>query len=174
MHVIAAKIDSRRGRFWTGITTAVMLLIASFVGLSWVTMPILPPLVQQWLHPDSKLAFGEEHIAHIPAEFIRRSRLFADSWDALAACSKYDACDATSIVALRDEAIKLDWPKVFDYLVVKDDWGEEQESAQARDQFFATLAEKGEDTLRNRCLPNIKFEIEDGGRFYEFLGFTCT
>ena len=131
------------------------------------------PAIFRLADPESKLAWGESRIAHIPAEFIRRSPLFATSWEALRLCSNYDECSATSIVALRDEAIRLDWPQVFDRLVVYDDWGDASESASARDEFFAILKERGADVLRNSCLPKITFEILDDGRFYDFDGYVC-
>lgn len=143
------------------------------------------PQLQQMFHPGSKLEWGEERIAHIPAEFIRRSPLFAASWEALGVCldrhvdRKCDDATVAHIVGLRDSAIRLDWPAVFDRLVIYDDWGEAEESAIARDDFFEALKEKGEETLRNHCLPIIRFEIESGGRWYHFGDdpgddFVCT
>jgi len=133
------------------------------------------PHMQQFLHPGSKLAWGEERIAHIPGEFERRSPLFAASWEMFKMCTRVDGCESAPALAMRDQAIRLAWPAIFDRLIVRDDWGEYEESARARDSFFEELAARGEDTLRNKCVPKIIFELIYGGeRYYRFKGFDCT
>lgn len=164
------EAQSAAGRRKMNLGDAVgLVVLAGLCAVLWLGGPALFRLAD----PDSKLVWGESRIAHIPAEFIRRSPLFAASWEALKICSNYDECNAASIVALRDEAIRLDWPQVFDRLVVYDDWGNASESAAARDKFFAALTERGADSLRNSCLPKIAFEVLDDGRFYDFIGFVC-
>jgi len=168
------RAPSRRAG--VGFAAALLLLALSVVGLAWVIVPSsVGSVVQQWLHPGSKLAFGEERIAHIPGEFERRSPLFAASWEMFKACTRVDGCDSAPALSMRDQAIKLVWPEIFDRLVIRDDWGEYEESARARDDFFDELAAKGKDTLRNKCVPKIIFELIYGGeRYYRFKGFSCS
>ncbi len=135
---------------------------------------ISSPAGQRLFDHKSRLSFGESRIEHIPSEFQRRSPLFMHAWDAFKLCSRDSTCNSAGMLLVRDEAIRLDWPMVFDYLKVYDDWGTASESADARDEFFREIEQRGEHIVRNKCLPRITFSNVPGDAHYFFQGFECT
>lgn len=188
---VSLQEDPIRHRGPIGVIVATILLVAALGGLSYVMFPAqVGAPVQQWLHPGSRLALGEEPIVSVHKEFLRRSALYAADWNALAECVKQEGCESASTIESLKQAIKLDWPKVFDHLAVYQDWLEWNPPPNVRrDDFFAALKAKGADALRNRCFPKMGFTADyapgtfgsggydyfmSNGLSYAFEGYTCT
>ncbi len=151
---------------------AVVVFFAIVYGVAYI-----PTAVTRAFDGETKLGLFEERISNIPVEFIRRSPTVAHSWKEFKECLReyISACDPTPILAERDHAISEEWPALFDRLAVFGDWGEYSDSQIARDRFFEVLAEKGADTLRNRCVPKITYtKLPSGGVLYNLEGYVCS
>ncbi len=174
---VGGRLPARRP-FWVGIVVALFLLCGAASALASIIFPSpVGASIQQLLHPGSKLALGEERIAHIPGEFERRSPLFAASWETFKICSQVKECDSAGALAMRDQAIKLDWPKIFDRLMVDGDWGSWADSEVAHSLFLDAVKKWGAQKLRNNCVPVIGFSTVSNGRnspVYDTDSFTCT
>jgi len=132
-----------------------------------------PTAAKRAFDQETKLGLFENRIANIPSELERRSPLYAAVWEEFKNCMQREACDSESILKRRDAIVAREWPHVFDRFTVFKDWGELRESREARDAFFKALEERGDDILRNRCVPKIRFYRLSGRDIRYFEGFEC-
>lgn len=150
---------------------AALELLAEICGMTLLFGVIVAPVnhkFSRWIDHNSKIVFGEDLVQSIPAEFVRRSALFRQSWERYRACVGVPACDNEVILADREQAITLDWSNVYERLEVFDDW----EPSAARDSFFAERIKEGEEFLRTHCRPKIEF-TNMPEPFMTFQGFVC-
>jgi hypothetical protein len=122
------------------------------------------------------LAPGEEQIASIDEEMMRRSPDLTHLFDQFVVCGP-NCKGWPSILLERDVVVKRDWPMVFDRLRVGKDWGTTDSAELAHDAFSKALKGKGPDRLRYVCIPRIGFHWPVRGNrpvaVYQFDGFAC-
>lgn len=175
-------LDKKRFLIWGGI-------IAYLLGI-WLIIFIQDGGNLRALHPGSKLGLYEPSIESVSNEFLRRSPDFRATYQEFEDCI-WDYCDMgdpkrlAPILAKRDQIIKRDWPQVFDRLVVNGDWlnpghpptESGMKAENARLLFQKALAHYGKETLRNRCVPILKFLVDTGRTTFVSLdraqGYRC-
>lgn len=159
------------------IFSALAVLVALYFG---------PTAVMRAFDSDSKLGLFESEITGVSSEFMRRSPALKATYEAFGSCMQQDKCDRAEILAKRDRIIAAEWPAIFDRLAVRADWwsisdqllpsGKLEQREVDREMFFEELRQKGADTLRNRCVPNITYRFDRRGNLatYDTAGFTCS
>ncbi len=112
----------------------------------------------------------EQSRAHdVVGTFIRMSPdLRREHERYLRECFRKPTCDTRSYIARRDQIITRDWPRVYDYLKHRDNWGSFRLTAYYRDEFFRETEGFTPFRLRNDYIPVLQY------RGYQLVLYPCS
>ena len=127
-----------------------------------------------FLMPGSELGLFETRIEGPASELMRRSPALQANFEAFRACQDNQACDSAPILRARDEIVKIEWPKVYHRLTVRQDWGTCIDCGSQHEEFEAALADVGEFALQSKCVPMLSYRARsDGYKVYDSVGYDC-